>query len=108
MDLYVWMDSNGKNISPEKFGRRGSVYKTTYTIADVDRELDANIDTNNGCILVGCGVNDVETRDGLEVANDLFDTIQRIRKEYPQTSIVLGEVTPFAARDKEVMVCNEV
>ena len=108
VDLYVWMDSNGNNINPDKFWRRGSVYNTTYTIADIDRELDANLETNIGCILIGCGVNDVETRDGIEVANDMFGTIQRIRKDHPDTTIVLGEVTPFAEREEEVNTCNEV
>ena len=38
----------------------------------------------------------------------MFGTIQRIRKEHPDTTIVLGEVTPFAEREEEVNVCNEV
>ena len=36
--LYVWMDSNGNNIEPEKFWKEGTQYQTTYKIRDVQHE----------------------------------------------------------------------
>ena len=61
-----------------------------------------------GCILISCGVNDIEDRSGREVANGLISLIGRIRQEHPETKIVLSEVTPYDARDREVRLCNGI
>ena len=105
----MWTDSNGKHIIPEKCWRReGTKYERMYTFKDVKKALDANRNTNIGCILISCGANDIEEKSGVELAQDIIMTIKRIKQEHPQTKIVLSEVTPFYRRDQEVRVCNEL
>ena len=107
--LVVWMDSNGKHIKPELFWKQeGTIYERTYTIQDVNNALDKNRVKKIGCILISCGVNDIEDRSGREVANGLISLIGRIRQEHPETKIVLSEVTPYDARDREVRLCNGI
>ena len=104
--VLVWMDSNGNNIKPDKFWREGTKFKTTYRICDINRELDSIKNAKIGCILIGCGVNDLEELNGNEVANRIIATVERIRYEHSTTKIVLGELTPYHERDKEVVSCN--
>ena len=106
--LYVWMDSNGNNIKPDKFWRDSTEYNTTYRISDIHKELDKNKNTKIGCILIGCGVNDIEQKNGREVGEEMIATVERIRREHPTTKIVLGEITPYNERDAEVITCNGV
>ena len=104
----MWTDSNGKGLNPEKFWKTdGSLYETTYTIQDVNRKLDANRNTSIECIVVNCGVNDIEEQSGQEVATEIISTIHRIRHEHPTTKIIWSEITPFHRRDKEVIECNK-
>ena len=84
------------------------MYSTTYKVSDINRELDKNRETKIGCILIDCGVNNIEENNGREVAEDLINTVDRIRKEHPLTKIVLGEITPYHERDTEVNVCNAI
>ena len=106
--LFVWTDSNGKHLKPEKFWQReGTKFERTYLLQDVKRCLDINRDTNIGCILISCGANDIEEKTGHEVAQDIIGTVNRIKQEHPSTKIVISEVTPFFARDQEVRTCNE-
>ena len=106
--LYVWMDSNGNNIKPDKFWRDSTEYNTTYRISDIHKELDKNKNTKIGCILIGCGVNDIEQKNGREVGEEMIATVERIRREHPTTKIVLGEITPYNEHDAEVITCNGV
>ena len=109
MKLFVWTDSNGKHLKPELFWKQeGTIYERTYTIRDVQNALDKNRLKRIGCILISCGVNDIEDRSGREVANSLISLIGRIRQEHPETKIVLSEVTPYEARDREVRLCNGI
>lgn len=107
VNLFVWIDSNGKHLKPEKFWRKGTKFERTYTLQDVKRALDTHRDVKIGCILISCGANDIEEKTGRDVARDIVDTVNRIKMEHPTTKIVVCEVTPFYARDHEVRACNE-
>ena len=105
---FVWMDSNGNNIDPVKFWKDDTQYQTTYKISDVNRELDKNRKTKIGCILIGCGVNDLDDKTGSEVAEEILCTVDRIKHEHPGTSIVVGEITPYHQWDNKVEACNTI
>ena len=61
-----------------------------------------------GCIFISYGVNDIEDRSGEEVANDLLSLISRIKQEHPSTKIVVSEITPYFACDRDARQCNDV
>ena len=105
--LFVWTDSNGKFLKPEKFWKtEGTVFERTATIRDIHLALDRNRNTKIGCILISCGVNDVESIGGNDVAERLITLVRRVQQEHPSTKVVLSEVTPFHDRDYEVRMCN--
>ena len=109
MKLCVWMNSNGKHIKPELFWKQeGTSYERTYTLQDIQNALDKVRTKEVGCILISCGVNNIEDQSGQEVANGLIALIGRIMQEHPTTKIVLSEITPYEARDKEVRHCNAI
>ena len=89
LNLVVWTDSNGKTLDPQKFWKtEGSLFERTYTILDVNKKLDALSGFDVGCMVVNCGVNDIEDHSGAEVAQGIIDTIKRIRQEHPTTKII--------------------
>ena len=105
--LFVCTDSNGKLLKPRLFWTlKGTEYKRCYTVTDVKQVLDTHRNTNIGCILISCGANDIEQKSGMEVANDIIATVNRIKVEHPATKIVVSEVTPHYERDNEVQISN--
>ena len=107
--LVVWTDSNGKYLKPGKLWKReGTQFERTAMIKDISRTLDINRNTKIGCILISCGVNDIETSPGEEVAKGLIGIVRRVQQEHPSTKIVLSEVTPYHNRDHDVRTCNSI
>ena len=83
------------------------MYQTTYKVCNVHQELEENLNTKIGCILVGWYVNDIENKIGAAVAEDLIRIVNRVKNEHPGTTVVLGEVTPCHQHEKEVAVCKK-
>ena len=109
VQLFVWTDSNGKFFKPKMFWKtEGAFYERTYMVEDVQKALYRNRNKKIGCILISCGVNDIEQTPGKDVANKIISLVQRIKVEHPSTKIVLSEITPFFARDYEVRECNAI
>ena len=107
--LFVWTDSNGKHLKPERLWKReGTQFQRTAMIKDIHHALDINRNTKIGCILISCGVNDIETTPGAEAAKGLIAVVRRVQQEHPSTKIVLSEVTPYYNRDHEVRTCNSI
>ena len=50
----------------------------------------------------------MEDKPGSVVAEEILLTVNRIKQEHPETSIVVGEITPYHQRDKEVETCNTI
>ena len=51
--LFVWTDSNGKFLKPDKFWKtEGTVFERTATIRDIHLALDRNRNTKIDCILI--------------------------------------------------------
>ena len=58
-------------------------------------------------MLISCGVNDIDTKSGLEVADEILYTINRIKQKYPTIKIIISEITPRKDKmDEEVLKCN--
>ena len=103
------MDSNGKFLKPDLFWKKeGTIYERTPTIQDIARIMDQSRTKTFGCILISCGVNDIEEKSGQDVARELLSLVGRIKQEHPSTKIVISEITPFFARDEEVRICNGI
>ena len=109
MKLLVATDSNGKFFKPDLFWKKeGTLYERTSTIQDIGRILDKNRSNKLGCILISCGVNDIEEKSGQDVAKEMLSLVGRIMQEHPSTKIVISEITPLYARDGEVRACNGI
>ena len=109
MKLLVATDSNGKFLKPDLFWKKeGTIFERTSTIQDIGRILDKNRSKKLGCVLISCGVNDIEEKSGQDVAKEMLSLVGRIKQEHPSTKIVISEITPFYARDGEVRACNGI
>ena len=78
-----------KNIEPEKFWKEENQYQTTYKLYDVHGELDKNRNVKIGCILIGCGINDIEKNGGIEVDEEIICLVEVSRTNTlgPQSSL---------------------
>ena len=54
------------------------------------------------------GVNDLDDKGGIEVAEKLTNLTNNILRTYPDVKVILNEVTPrHDERDMEVIECNK-
>ena len=59
-------------------------------------------------VYIHTGVNDIDTVDGMSVADDLINIIEKIRHVYPSIKIIVSDITPRKQfRDDQVLKCNE-
>ena len=110
--IIILTDSNGKRLDKKKFCHpiplSEVTWKICYTLAEINKELDSLRHTDFDMIVVSCGTNDTDNKDGVAVANELVAITKRIKQEHPHTKIVVGETTPRQYyRDNEIKLCNQ-
>ena len=110
--LVLLTDSNGKRLDKKKFCRpiplKEVHWQICYTLNDITSALDGLRELEIETLVICCGTNDIDTKTGVAVANQLTDIIHRIKLEHPLTKIVLSETTPRKyRRDDEIIKCNE-
>ena len=103
------MDSNRKYLNPRKLWTiRGTTWKWSPTISALRQILEEERFNDLEAILISCGCNDMDRKDGLDVFNEMVETILMVRRMYPFIKIIISEVTPRNdERDSEVILCNE-
>ena len=94
-DLLICMDSNSKYINFRKlWTTRNSERKRCYTLAQLHQViLNSDIKTLHH-ILINIGVNDTDTKSGVDVFEEIKDNIGLIKRKYPDIKIILCELTP--------------
>ena len=109
-DLMICIDSNRKYIN---FRKLWTINGTERKFLGNLHELRTAIRNENQIkelkyILIHIGVNDLDTKPGKLVFQELCEVIGEIRRKYPGIIIVLSEITPRNDnRDVEVKICNE-
>ena len=108
--LLVCMDSNRKFIDHRLFWRTdGASYVACSKIESVKKTIMDTHYENLKTILISCGVNDIDTKIGSDVAHEILDLLEYIKQNYPNVKIVLSEVTPRNDElDEEVKKCNKL
>ena len=109
-DLLICMDSNKRYIN----------FRKLWTLNGTERKFLGNLHELRTAILnenhikelkhllIHVGVNDLDTKPGMQVFEELCEIIGEIRKKYPGIIIILSEITPRNdIRDAEVVKCNE-
>jgi hypothetical protein len=60
-------------------------------------------------IVITCGTNDIDHKPGERVASELINIVKRVRKEHPQSKLVVSEATPRSrTRDDQIQTCNYI
>ena len=108
--ILICMDSNQKFIDKNRFWNiNESSWKSCYTIQQVNRLFENETFSNElECVLISCGVNDIDSKAGRNVADELFHSVMGIHHQYPKITIVVNEITPRGdEKNKDVNTCNE-
>ncbi|MDP7404925.1 MAG: hypothetical protein QF782_05710, partial [Porticoccaceae bacterium] len=111
--LVVLADSNSKRLDKRKFchpiKQHETRWEVCYRIEDVNNQLDAMQNMCINTIVISCGTNDIDSKSGVEVAQDIIKMVQRVKTEHPESMIVVSETTPRKhQRDDQIKVCNKL
>lgn len=110
VDLLICMDSNSKYINFRKLWTlRNSKRTRCYTLNQLHEYISKSDITKLNHILINIGVNDIDTKSGVEVFTEIKQNIDLLRTKYPYIKIILCEVTPRKDdRDYHVIECNRL
>ncbi len=108
-ELLVLIDSNSKYVDQRKFWTPdGTNWKRCGTISEATNVLNEMRYTKLQYVLLSVGVNDIDDEDGRSVARRMSELVRLINQKYPNTKIIVNEVTPRTdARDDQVKDCNK-
>ncbi len=109
-ELLILIDSNSNHVDRRRFWKLDNTkWKRCGMISEAMKAIHEVKYTNLQYVLVSIGVNDTddEEEDGLSVANRLLELLNVIKEKYPDSKIILNELTPRNdSRDNEVIKCN--
>ena len=107
-ELLILIDSNSKHVDRRQFWKLDNTkWKRCGMISEAMKAIHETQYTKLQYVLVSIGVNDTDDEDGLTVARRLSELIHIIKQKYPNSKIILNELTPRNdPRDKEVIECN--
>ena len=107
--LLICMDSNRRFLDPDKLWRmNGTEWRECANLRDIKRVIINEEFNGLEAILIHCGVNDIDYKDGNEVFEEIKNVINLIHSKYPTAKIILSEITPRTDdRDIEGIKCNQ-
>ena len=107
--LLICIDSNRKFLNTKMFWKlAGTTWKFCEKIHQVTRVFNNERFKVLEAVLISCGVDDIDTKSGSDVSDELVETIKQIKQKYSSIKIIVSEVTPRNdARDGEVHKCNK-
>ena len=111
--LLVLHDSNGSRLNCSRFCSPIPLEDTRWGTCYTIKQLHTTLDTLRNCcfemIVITCGTNDIDHKTGERVASELINIIKRVRKEHPQSKLVVSEATPRSrTRDDQIQACNYI
>ena len=108
VDLLICMDSNSRYMDFRKLWMLRNSERTQYLNQLSQYIHDSDIKKQN-YILINTGLNDIDTKSGIQVFSEIKKTINLIKTKYPNTKIIMCEVTPRDdIRDVHVIECNKL
>ena len=97
------MDSNSKYINFRKLWTlRNSERTRCYYLHQLNQYIRNSNITKLNYILINIGVNDIETKSGEEVLEEIKGNINLLKSKYPNIKIILCEITPM----NDIRACN--
>ena len=103
----IFMDSNRKLLKIDELWRNSTLI-TCNNIQSFMSLIDKTDFSNVDLVLAHFGVNDIDTKDGTAVANDIQTAIQALKLKAAHVRIVLSEITPrMDDRNSHVKTCNK-
>ncbi len=103
----IFMDSNRKILDTELLWKHSTMVECGNIPTLLNKIKSVPIDEYD-IVVIHVGVNDIDSKDGPSVADDLLTALDNIRSKAPNIKIVLSEVTPRQhTRDDEVIECNK-
>lgn len=108
--LLICMDSNRRYLNTKMFWKpQGTTWKSCSTLQQVKKNIKKGTFNNLEAVLISCGVDDLDSKSGADVADELVRLVNRIKLKYPSANVIVSEITPRNdIRDQEVYKCNEV
>ena len=109
-ELLILIDSNSKHIDRRKFWTlRNTTWLRCGTTVEATRIMNKTKYNKLKYILIAVGVNDLDEMTGPEVSEKLCNLLKLINQTYPDTKIILNEITPRNDdRDSQVILCNNM
>ncbi len=102
------MDSNRKILDTNLLWKNSTMVECP-TIPTLLEKINSTPLNNYDIVVVHVGVNDIDSKDGQTVADELCNAAEAIHNKAPNIKIVLSEVTPRQhTRDDEVIECNKL
>ena len=110
IDILICMDSNRKYVDFRKLWTlKGSKRVNSETINELEKYINNNDIKSLNNILINVGMNDIDSKSGIEVFDHLKGLTIKVRSQFPCINIIVSEVTPRADnRDSEVIICNDL
>ena len=110
-DLLICFDSNRRFIDYRKLWTiKGSKRWNCGSLRVVKDSIEKDTSIKSlKHILINVGVNDIDSKSGEEVFDEIRETIEVIRKKHKDIKIILSEITPRNdSKDSEVKKCNNL
>ena len=106
-ETLIFMDSNRKILDTNLLWKNSTMVDCA-TISALHKKLESTPLDNYDIVVIHVGVNDIDSKDGQQVADDLYNEVETIRSKAPHVKIILSEVTPRQlTRDNDVVECNK-
>ena len=106
-ETIIFMDSNRKILDKNLLWKNSTMVECPTT-ATLHEKIEKTSFADFDIVVIHVGVNDIDTKDGQTVADDLYKEVETIRTKAPHVKVVLSEVTPRQnSRDNEVIECNK-
>ena len=102
----IVMDSNSKHLTEDLWKNSSKVFspKAQQLITRMPQLIAEH---KPSLLLIHNGTNDLDTTDGATVARNLLQIVQQTKQRTPHVRIIVSEIPPRKAKDKQVQICNE-
>ena len=109
--IIMCMDSNSKHLDRRRlWDLDGTEFQRCGDLEEVNVHIDRNVKFSKlQYFFISVGVNDIDTKDGEEVFDEMKNTIVKLKNKHPNIKVIISEITPrMDERDSEVIIANSL